>query len=94
MAKELHISTELIRKAWDHPDIPAALERTAKRIAADANSIAQSEDAEADYTVVTGKRPKGRPYANVIGPRDQEFGTAKTPRKRILGRAAARSAKP
>jgi len=63
----------------------------ADRIAARAQAIADADTAEdaEDITIgrVDGTRPKGRPFARVTAPLDQEFGTPKVARRRILGRA-------
>ena len=42
-----------------------------------------------EITTVAGTRPGGRQYVNVIGDNvEQEWGSSRTERRRILGRAA------
>lgn len=69
--------------------VRAALADVARGVARKANAIGRSEGVDMDATVSEGVRPKGRPYSRVSSDQaDQEFGTAKTPRRRILARAA------
>ena len=50
--------------------------------------IADDEEVEAEFTIEEDIRPKGRPVARVVCDNpDQEWGTSKTERRRILGRA-------
>lgn len=85
---EIVISTEYIREARDHLGVAAQLQVVANRIQARAAALAASEDVEMTVTTTAGKRPGGRPFVNVVSDNsDQEFGTSKTERRRILGRA-------
>lgn len=61
----------------------------AYRIAGTAAAIAAAEEVETDITVESGTRPGGRGFARVSSSNvDAEHGTAATPRRRVLGRAA------
>lgn len=85
---EVEVSPELIQKAMNHPDVVAHLQVVADRIKASAKSIAAAEGVEMEVSTVSGIRPKGRPYVNVIADNEeQEFGSARSQRFRILGRA-------
>ena len=82
------ISQKSIMEAMQHKAVRDRLEAKANEVAARAKSIAGSEKVDAEFDVKTGTRPKGRPYARVICSNpDQEFGTSKTARHRILGRS-------
>lgn len=71
------------------PGVAAHLQVVANRVAARAKSIAAAEDVDMEVTTVAGVRPKGRPFVNVItNNAEQEFGSSRTERRRILGRAA------
>lgn len=89
MAEEFSPSYGLIGEAMRRPEVAAAIEAKAREIAARANAIGDAEGVDMDARVVTGVRPKGRPYANVVSEQvGQEWGTDRTGRRRILGRAA------
>ena len=86
---EVHIGPELMKKAWNHPGIGPALRAKADRIASRAESIAAAEEVDMNVRVEVGIRPGGRQFANVVGDNvEQEWGTTRTDRRRILGRAA------
>lgn len=72
--------------------LPALQQRgiaKARRIAATAQAITNSEGGSARITVVSGIRPGGRAFAQVVSSsRDEEYGTETTPRIRAIGRAA------
>lgn len=86
---ELEISQEKILAAIQSPAVRAALAQKATGVRGAAEALANSEDVEADFWVEEGTRPKGRPYARVLCDNaDQELGTSKTARRRLLGRAA------
>lgn len=88
MGVKIEITRELIEKAMHHPDVVAHLEVVANRVARHAESLAAKDGVDMDVWVQSGVRPKGRPQSVVYASNvDQEFGTAKTPRRRILGRA-------
>lgn len=85
---EVEISPELIMKAMQHEGVRAQLEVVASRVATRAVQIAASEKVDMEVWVETGTRPGGRPYVNVMGDNpDQEFGSARSKRFRVLGRA-------
>ena len=86
---EVEITPDFIFSAMHHPDIPAALQSVADRVAQRAASIAASEGVEVEVTTTAGVRPKGRPYVNVVADNvDQEWGSSRSGKYRILGRAA------
>lgn len=86
---EVTITPEFIQSAMHQPGVAAQLQVVANRVAARARSIAASEGVEMEVTTVAGVRPKGRPYVNVVtNNAEQEYGSARTKRRRILGRAA------
>lgn len=87
---EVEISYEFIQKAAQHPDVVKHLAVVAKRIQARAEGLAASEGVDMNVTTVAGVRPGGRPFVNVVGDNaEQEFGSSRTERRRILGRAGA-----
>lgn len=87
---EREIGPELMAAAWNHPDIPKMLKAEADKRAARVRQLAAAEGVEMEVKVVSGVRPKGRAYANVVSDNpDQEFGSSKSKRYRILGRVAA-----
>ncbi|TFI01634.1 hypothetical protein [Micrococcus lylae] len=86
---EVRIGPELMAKAWAHPGILPALQAKANGIAARAQALAAAEDVDMQVTTVAGTRPGGRQYVNVVGDNvEQEWGSSRTGRRRILGRAA------
>lgn len=86
---EVEISYELIQKAAQHRDVRARVQDKAEEVAAGARRLASQEGVEMGVKVVSGTRPGGRPFSNVVGDNaDQEFGTSRSERRRILGRAA------
>lgn len=85
---EIEISAAYIKEAMQQPGVVAHLQVVANRVAARASGLAASEGVEMNITTVAGVRPGGRPFVNVVSDNaDQEFGTSKTERRRILGRA-------
>lgn len=85
----VRLSAESFRKVTNLPVVRAKCEQVAERIAASAVGIAAAEDVDTVVTVETGTRPGGRGYARVSSSNvDAEHGTAATPRRRVLGRAA------
>lgn len=85
---EREISAELMAAAWNHPDLPKGLQAKADEVAARARSLAAAEGVEMEVTTVAGVRPKGRAFVNVVTDNvDQEFGSSRSARYRILGRA-------
>lgn len=88
MAK-VRITPDLIRKAMQHELTRQALADRGASIQSSARALASSEGVDANFWNESGTRPGGRPFTNVYCDNaDQEFGTSKTERRRILGRAA------
>lgn len=83
------LSSRFIRDAMQKQAVRDGLERTARQKQSRAESLAASEGVELESEVISGTRPKGRPYSRVqsrnVG---QEWGDSKTARRRVLGRAA------
>jgi hypothetical protein len=85
---EVEISYEYIQQAAQHPGVQRQLQVVADRIQARAKQLAKKEGVEMTVTTRSGTRPGGRPFVNVEGDNvDQEYGTARSRRLRILGRA-------
>jgi len=85
---ETEISFEFIQQAANHPGVVAQLAVVAGRIKANAEGIAANEGISMQVTTEAGVRPKGRPFVNVVADNaEQEFGSSRTARRRILGRA-------
>lgn len=86
---EVEITPEFIQSAMRDPGVTAHLQVVADRVAARAKGIAATEGIDMEISTVAGVRPLGRPYVNVITNNvEQEFGTSRTERRRVLGRAA------
>lgn len=67
--------------------VRTALRRQAESITARARGL--SENPNATITTESGTRPRGRPYARTVSDAvEEEWGSAKTPRRRTLARAA------
>lgn len=87
---EVTITYEYIQQAAQHPGVRAQLQVVADRIRKRAESLAASEGVDMQVTTVAGVRPKGRPFVNVLADNaEQEFGSSRSKRLRILGRSAA-----
>lgn len=87
---EVEISAELIQKAMQNVGIPPRLQEVADQIKARTESLAADEGVEMEVSTVSGVRPKGRPYVNVVSDNEeQEFGSSRSAKYRILGRAGA-----
>lgn len=85
---EVEISYEFIQQAANHPGVLKQLQAVADRVKARGQQLASKEGVEMTITTRSGTRPGGRPFVNVEGDNpDQEFGTARSRRLRILGRA-------
>lgn len=91
---EIEISREYILAAMQHQVVTGQMRAVAERVAARARTLAAADEMDLEIDIGQFIRPGGRPVANVIAEdaADQEWGTAKTPRRRILGRAAEDSA--
>lgn len=89
MAQSIRISRQFLVEAMQSAPVREALERRARDAKARAERLAASEGVDMNLFVISGTRPRGRPYSNLVGNNvDQEFGTSKVERRRILGRAA------
>ena len=89
---KMEVSPALILATMHLPQVRDALSARAGRVAATAEAITAAEGVEGSVIRESGTRPKGRPYERVLHTNaDQEFGTSKTSRRRIMGRAAAES---
>ena len=89
MARKIEISRDLVMGAMRHPAVIEHLRKIAKRVESRAQAIAASENVEMDTEVIEFTRPGGRPVAQVVSHHDeQEFGTSRHGKYRILGRAA------
>lgn len=89
MAARVRLSSELIVQAMQSQTVRAAVAARADRIASRAKKIAQDEEVDVTITRTDGTRPKGRPFSRVTSDNvDAEWGTSKTSRSRIMGRAA------
>ena len=85
---EVEISYEFIQKAASQPGVLAQLQVVADRVKARAQQLSSKEGVPMTVNTRSGVRPGGRPFVNVEGDNpDQEFGTARSRRLRILGRA-------
>lgn len=85
---EVEISYEFIQQAAQQPGVVKQLQVVADRVKARAEQLARSEGVEMKVTTTTGVRPGGRPFVNVISDNaDQEHGSSKSGKYRILGRA-------
>jgi hypothetical protein len=85
---ETEISYEFIQQAAQQPGVLAQMLVVASRIKVRAEELARSEGVDMNVTTRAGTRPGGRPFVNVESDNpDQEFGSARSKRYRILGRA-------
>lgn len=86
---ELEITSAFILSAMHQEGVKAHLQVVAKRVASRAKGIAASEGVTMNVSTKAGLRPGGRPYVNVTTDNsEQEFGSSRTKKRRILGRAA------
>lgn len=88
MAVKITITPEYIREVMQSDPVREALRKRRDRIAQRAQVIADNEDVDANVRTEEGTRPRGRPYARVLADAEQEFGTSRVARRRVLGRAA------
>jgi hypothetical protein len=71
------------------PGVHRAIRQEAEALANRARALNASEGTSATVSTETGTRGTGRPYARVLSTAaDAEFGTSRTARRRVLGRAA------
>lgn len=88
MAK-MEISRDYVRAAANQPAVREQLAVVARRVKARADSLASAEGVEMNTRVEVGTRPGWRPQAVVYGDNaEQEWGSSRTERRRIMGRAA------
>jgi len=84
------LSYEFVNQAANHPDVLKQLQVVADRIKVRAQGLAADAGVKMKVGTRTGVRPEGRPFVDVIADNaDQEFGTSRIGRLRILGRAGA-----
>lgn len=85
----LDVSYRWVGDAMRNDKVRRALDAKARQVKARADQIAASEGVRMTTEITSGTRPKGRPYSRVESPdgAGQEWGTARTPRRRVLGRA-------
>lgn len=80
-----------LRRIMQSQPVRAKCAEVADGIAARARELAQQDTADDAEDVIIGRedgtRPRGRPYSRVTASLDQEFGTPRTARRRILGRS-------
>lgn len=82
------LTYEYIQRAAQKPLVRKALQAKADKIKARVESIAAAEEVTMQVTTEAGIRPGGRPFVNVVSDNaEQEFGSSRTKRRRILGRA-------
>jgi len=85
---ETELTYEFIQQAAQHPGVAKQLQVVADRVKARAEQLARSEGVDITVTTQAGTRPGGRPFVNVVGDNpDQEHGSSRSGRFRILGRA-------
>lgn len=87
----IRISSETIVAAMQSDATRAALAGHADKILDRAKSLASTIDEVKDVNLwrVDGTRPKGRPFSSVVcDDAEQEHGSTRSPKIRLLGRAA------
>jgi hypothetical protein len=83
------VNPDGVRAAMQSPTVRAGLRKRGEPIAGRARQLTAAEKVEGEVTTSEGIRPKGRPFFRVTHTNGaQEWGTSKTDRRRILGRAA------
>lgn len=88
MTGKLEVSYEFVTRAMNQPGVLQGLRGTAERIRKRAQGMADAEGVDMKVTIEEGKRPGGRPYVDVVGDNaEQEYGSSKVQKLRILGRA-------
>lgn len=89
MPRKIEISRDFIREAAGQPIVRQALRQTAERVRRRADSLAASEGVPMNTWIEEGTRPGWRPQAQVYGDNtEQEYGSSRQDRRRIMGRAA------
>ena len=85
---EVEISRAFVEAAMRHPGVVEHLGVVARRIKDRADQLAANEGVDLETWVEQNTRPKGRPQAVVYGDNvEQEWGSSRSDRRRILGRA-------
>lgn len=88
-SRRMTVSFEGIGAAMKLPGVRAEIANHAQTLANRARAINQAEGIAANVTTESGTRANGRPYSRVTSTAaDAEFGTSRTARRRVLGRAA------
>ncbi len=89
MARKIEISRDFVRAAARHEAVTRQLRVIGDRVKTRAESLAAAEDVKMELWIEEGERPGWRPQVVVYGDNpEQEFGSARADRRRILGRAA------
>lgn len=89
MARRMTVSFEGIGRAMQLPGVRSEVRDAAQNLANRARALNSAEGIAATVAVESGTRGTGRPYARVTSTAaDAEFGTTRTARRRVLGRAA------
>lgn len=84
----MNLTYEYIQRAAQSAVVRKGLQAKADKIKARVESIAAAEEVTMQVTTEAGIRPGGRPFVNVVSDNaEQEFGSSRTKRRRILGRA-------
>lgn len=89
----MSVRVRLSQRTWDaavkNRKTRAALDEKARQVAARARQLAAAEGVDMTVETSSGVRPRGRTYARVSSPDGarQEWGTSRTGKRRILGRA-------
>lgn len=83
----MKLSREFYLRAMHHDAVKKALKLKADRIQAEAKKEAKAQGVrDLEVEVSEGTRPQGRPYARVSVDLEDEWGSYKKPKLRILGR--------
>lgn len=86
---DVTVTYEFIGKAMRDPAVVGHLQTIATRVQRRAEMLAGSEGVKGNFWTEAGVRPGGRPRVNVYCDNvEQEWGSSKTARRRVLGRAA------
>lgn len=89
MAVRVELSYDGIGEVMRLNQVRAALQTQASRIAKRARALSDTEGVTSAISTEAGTRPKGRSYARAVSDAaGVEFGSATTPRRRVLARAA------
>jgi|GEM_PF-2104976 len=89
MSKKIEISRDFVRAAARHEAVTGQLRVIGERVMRRAKNLAASEGVSMEFWLEQGERPAWRPQVVVYGDNvEQEFGSSRTDRRRILGRAA------